>query len=190
VPAWAPAASATWATTGLTLAGQLTAVVSTFSDCLAPPCRYSFLVVPLLSLTLVDLDAPYDAALDFTEGGLTPTQELGKVSLSTPLTEISTGGVHYYQSVLDASETLRLTLWTPQPATSLLLYMSMVNEFPDQVQFTWQLLPPSAPSTGSQQLLVTVNDVLRTGGSAGPHHGRPVPAGRGGAERRRVPAAA
>jgi hypothetical protein len=169
VPAWSPASSATWSTEGLTSAGQLTTVVSTFSDCSAPPCRYSFLAVPQqslpglpqLSLTVVDLEAPYDAALDFTEGGLTPVQQLGNVSISTPMTDISTAGVHYYQfPVLDASETLRLTLWTPQPSTSLLLYCSMVNEFPDQAQYSWQLLPSNVQSQvgQQQQLIVNVKD--------------------------------
>ena len=163
VPAWSPAAAATWDTAGLTSAGQLSAVVSTFSDCDAPPCRYSFLVVPLqsmpalplLTLTLVDLDAPYDASLDFTQGGLTPAQLLGEVSLSTALTAISANGVHYYQfPVLDSSETLLLQLLSPQPSSGLLLLMSMDNEFPDLLQYSWQL----ASGAASQQLLISLSD--------------------------------
>ena len=166
VPAWSPAGAATWSTAGLTGPGQLSAVVSTFSDCSAPPCRYSFLVVaqqslpalPLLTLTLVDLDSPYDASLDFTQSNLTPAQLLGNVSISTSLTPISANGVHYYQfPVLDGSETLLLTLLSPDPSTSLQLLLSRDNDFPDLVDSTWQL-SPTAQSPSSQQLRVSVGD--------------------------------
>ena len=166
VPAWSPAASATWSTAGLTTAGQLSAIVSTFSDCSTPPCRYSFLIapqqslpaLPLLTLTLVDLDSPYDAALDFTQGSFTPAQLLGNVSISTPLTPISANGVHYYQfPVLDASESLMLTFVTPDPSTSLLLLVSVQNEFPDLLDYTW-LLSNALSTSSQQQLLISVSD--------------------------------
>ena len=184
-PAWSPA-SATWSTAAslssyysfgvgssqLTQtdaspspAGLLYSVVSTYSNCITPPCLYSFLIAPqqslpalaLLTLTLVNLSAPYDPALDYA---LTTdqSQPLSNVSISTSLLPLSTNAVHYYQfSVLDAQVSLLLTLYTPDPDTNVLLLLSQTSELPDTATFQWQAASASA-SSSTRALAVTSAD--------------------------------
>ena len=180
VPAWNPvlAGSNLWSTvaSGVNGAGQLYSIISFFDECQAAPCQYSFLVIPqqsqpvlpMLTLTTVDLTAAYDPALDYTLIGYTPAQLLGNVTITTPVTPLTTNAVHYYRfPVIDAQEYLSLTLLTPVSSTSIVVLISVASEFPDLSLSGSQWSFASLAGQTSSSLTITPADPYFTAGGQG-----------------------
>ena len=163
VPSWSPSNSSyTWTT--LPSSGQpapsLYSIVSAYDECTAPPCRYSFAVVPvmplpvlpLLTVTPIDLRAGYDTSLDYTL--VSPPADLTNITISSPLASLSSMQAHYYAFPVFASQNLvELTLSSSSPSANFTLLVCKGVDYPDVNSQQWMITQsgPSATLTITSQ---------------------------------------
>ena len=123
-------------------------------------------ILPTLTINAVNPDGAYDASLDYT-ATVPVSQLLGtNISISTPVVTVATSTVVYYQfPILDAQETITLTLTTPSPDSNIVALLSPSAEYPDMSTngFQWSLQQTSGQTTA--QLVITPSDSYFTAGS-------------------------
>ena len=163
VPAWSPInGSYTWST--LPPFGRpaplLYSLVSAYDECVAPPCRFSFAIVPAMSLpvlpllTVTPVDLSYDQSLDYILV-TPPSSSLTNVTICTQWTSLAPAGVQYYQfPVLASQNTINLTLSTSSPSSSFVVLVSQIVDYPDLNSAQWQLPDSSVSPT----LIITALD--------------------------------
>ena len=166
VPSWSPSNSTyTWTTLGKS--GQpsppLYSLISTYDVCTAPPCRYSFAVVPvmllpvlpLLTVTPIDLTAGYDPSLDYTLVSPSSSANLTNITISTPLASLSSSQAHYYAFPVFSSQNLiELTLSSSSPSANFTVFVCKGVDYPDLKSAQWMLTQSGPSST----LIITAQD--------------------------------
>ena len=168
VPAWSPTiGSFMWSTLPVNGSGQPTpllySLASAYDDCVVPPCRYSFAVVPVMSLPVLPLltvtptalTAGYDESLNYMRVTPPGSGNVTNATISTQWTSLAAAGVRYYQFPFFAYQnTINLTLTASLPSTHLAILVSKLVDYPVVSSAQWQLTHSGQSST----LLITALD--------------------------------
>ena len=168
VPAWSPMiGSFMWSTLPANGSGQPTpllySLASAYDDCVVPPCRYSFAVVPVMSLpvlplltvTPIALSAGYDESLNYMLVTPPGSGNVTNATISTQWTSLAAAGVRYYQFPFFAYQnTINLTLTASSPSSNFVILVSKLVDYPDVSSAQWQLTHSGQSST----LIITALD--------------------------------
>ena len=169
VTPWAQSTSA-WQSSNAAAPGQSTtfSLTSAFSECNPAPCMFSFLiapqqvglpVMPLLTVTQLNVTQPPIQAIE-SSSTITGSNEglLGNITYATAPQQAALGASSYWSfTVVDVAVAVTLSLLTPNPLSSVQVFVSTVNQFPDATGAgsTWQLPQLSGQSSSSISILPT-----------------------------------